>query len=91
MPGLTVHSVQELNVGTVHCSYSLFRSLMELANTSVEHSELDTLIESMFREAGLGRAEILSKEDFIKLLQNYKSHFDYTQIDFKGKVYRYKR
>ena len=64
---------------------------MELANTSVDHSELDTLIESMFREAGLGRAEILSKEDFIKLLQNYKSHFDYTQIDFKGKVHRYKR
>ncbi|KAF6041148.1 hypothetical protein EB796_000544 [Bugula neritina] len=63
---------------------TMLRSLMELANTSVEDSQIQEVIDSMFREAGMATKQTLTFDDFNKLLRDYKEQLDHANLNFIG-------
>ena len=59
--------------------------MLELANQSIAHEQMDHLISSMFTAANLNMKHSMTLEDFLKLLGDYKDEFGYLQLNLEGK------
>ncbi|XP_067938007.1 dual oxidase 2-like [Watersipora subatra] len=62
----------------------MLRSLMDLANTTVEDAQIDEVISSMFEQAGFSNKETLTFDDFNRLLSDYKDQLDHANLNFSG-------
>jgi len=50
----------------------------------VEDSQIQEVIDSMFREAGMATKQTLTFDDFNKLLRDYKEQLDHANLNFIG-------
>jgi len=64
---------------------TMIKSMLELANQSISPNEMDEVISSMFRTAGLKSRQELNFDDFQKLLGDYKEELGYAELNFDGK------
>jgi dual oxidase len=62
----------------------MIKSMLELANQSISPHEMDEVIGSMFRTAGLKSRQELTFDDFQKLLGDYKEELGYAELNFDG-------
>jgi dual oxidase len=69
---------------TVNEFKTMIKSMLELANQSISPNEMDEVIGSMFRTAGLKSRQELTFEDFQKLLGDYKEELGYAELNFDG-------
>ena len=60
--------------------------MMEIANTSIETSQLDEVINSMFIAAGFENKEELTLQDFLILMAEHKDHFSESSLEMSGKI-----
>ncbi len=63
---------------------TMIKSMLELANQSISPNEMDEVIGSMFRTAGLKSRQELTFDDFQKLLGDYKEELGYAELNFDG-------
>ncbi|CAG2111400.1 unnamed protein product, partial [Medioppia subpectinata] len=61
---------------------TMIRSMLELANQSISAQQMDEVIGSMFRSAGLRSRQELTFNDFQKLLGDYKEELGYAELNF---------
>ncbi|XP_054156010.1 dual oxidase-like isoform X2 [Oppia nitens] len=61
---------------------TMIRSMLELANQSISGQQMDEVIGSMFRSAGLRSRQELTFQDFQKLLGEYKDELGYAELNF---------
>ncbi|CAG2174102.1 unnamed protein product, partial [Oppiella nova] len=61
---------------------TMIRSMLELANQSISPQQMDEVIGSMFRSAGLRSRQELTFTDFQKLLGDYKEELGYAELNF---------
>ncbi len=69
---------------TVNEFKTMIKSMLELANQSISPHEMDEVIGSMFRTAGLKSRQESTFEDFQKLLGDYKEELGYAELNFDG-------
>ena len=62
----------------------MIKSMLELANQSISAQQMDEVINSMFRSAGLRSRQELTFADFQKLLGEYKEELGYAELNFDG-------
>ena len=63
----------------------MLTSLVELAKTEkVRQSDVAQLIDSMFRDAGLGAKEVLTYDDFRAMMRDFNGDFLAVGLDLKG-------
>ena len=63
----------------------MLTSLVELAKTEkVQQSDVAQLIDSMFRDAGLGAKEVLTYDDFRAMMRDFNGDFLAVGLDLKG-------
>ena len=67
-------------------SNRLTRSMLELANQSITHDQMEELIRSMFSAAGLEGKRELDLNDFIKLLGDYKDELGYVELNLDSEL-----
>lgn len=67
---------------------TMIRSMLELANQSISAQQMDEMITSMFRSAGLRSRQELSFSDFQKLLGDYREELGYADLNFDGEAIR---
>ncbi len=65
--------------------HEMLTSLVEMAKTEkVLQEDVDKLIESMFKESGLERQEVLTYSDFKELMKDSCGDFLTVGLDLKG-------
>lgn len=60
------------------------RSMVELANESVEENKIVYLVDSLFQKAGLEAKDDISFDDFLRLLSNYREELDLAGLNIRG-------
>ena len=59
--------------------------MMEMVNTSLEPSQLDDVINSMFSAAGFENKTELSEADFIQLMAEHKNELSAATLQLSGR------
>uniref|UniRef100_T1KCF3 NAD(P)H oxidase (H2O2-forming) n=1 Tax=Tetranychus urticae TaxID=32264 RepID=T1KCF3_TETUR len=62
---------------------TMIRSMLELANQSIDSKQMEELISSMFTSAGLDSKNELNLTDFLKFLGDYKEEFGYVELNLE--------
>ncbi|XP_058854806.1 dual oxidase 2-like isoform X1 [Acipenser ruthenus] len=62
----------------------LLRSFIEISNNCLSKSQVEEVIESMFREAGFQDKEEITWEDFHFLLRDHEKELQFAQLNVKG-------
>lgn len=63
---------------------AVVRSMVELANESVEEDKIVYLVDSLFQKAGLETKNEISFDDFLRLLSNYREELDLVGLNIRG-------
>lgn len=62
--------------------------MLELANQTIDPEEMQNLIDSMFKTAGIVSKNELTLSDFLRFLGDYKEEFGYVELNLEGKCER---
>ncbi len=64
------------------------RSLVELANEreGLNEAQADQLIDSLFQNAGLQDKNVITFNDFHRLLSDYEKELNYASLDWSGEL-----
>ncbi|XP_013378732.1 dual oxidase 2-like isoform X2 [Lingula anatina] len=62
----------------------MIKSLMELANTSVEESQINQVVDNMMKSAGLADKSQITFEDFQRLLRGHEDILQYAQLNWQA-------
>lgn len=60
---------------------------MSLFLHSVEDKEISAVIDSMFESAGMADKQMLTLEDFNRILRDHKDKLDQANLNFAGNFY----
>ncbi|PSN41143.1 hypothetical protein C0J52_05201 [Blattella germanica] len=63
---------------------NMISSLMETVSADVQQEDLETAINSMMKSAGLANKEVITVEDFQRLLSNNKGRLGIDQLNLTG-------
>ena len=62
---------------------------MELANEEIEEDKITNMIETILKDIGLNKKDMIYYDDFRRILKDYESELSYLSLNLQGEDHLY--